>query len=327
VVRFDSPTRVELLAPAKVNLGLRVLGRRPDGYHLLESLFVPLELADEVSVEVLAEVHSAAPSVAFSLAFGEGLGAAGDIPDGDENLAVRAGRAFLEAARLGGVSLGIRVEKRIPAAAGLGGGSSDAGAVLRALAQLFPGALPGGELARLALELGADVPFFLDPRPALVSGVGETIEPVEGVPELVLLLANPGESLATAEVYSALDVLRPSLTTVGAGSTMRALSGLQSDPNAFANLLETLLENDLEPPAVRLCPAIARLREQIRVAGALVVGMSGSGATVFGVFPNEADAERALARARFEVATWAQIVRSVGSRQAHSDRAELQKTR
>ncbi len=108
---------------------------------------------------------------------------------------------------------------------------------------------------------------------------------------------------------------------------MRALSGLRSDPNAFTNLLETLLENDLEPPAARLCPAIARLREQVRVAGALVVGMSGSGATVFGVFRNEADAERALARARFEVATWAQIVRSVGSRQVHSERAELQKAR
>lgn len=312
-MRADPPTRIELPAPAKVNLGLRVLGRRPDGYHLLESLFVPLDLADEVSVEVLSGVPSTAPGVALSLEVRDAPVGPGEIPGGDENLAVRAARAFLEAARLDGVSLEVRLGKRIPAAAGLGGGSSDAGAVLRALARLFPGALPGGEVVRLALGLGADVPFFLDPRPALVSGVGETIEPVEGVPGLVLVLANPGESLATAEVYSTFDELRPSLTPVGAGSTMRALSGLRSDPNAFAKLFETLLENDLEPAAVRLCPPIARLRERLRVAGALVTGMSGSGATVFGLFPDEVAAERALARAAFETATWTEIVRTVGS--------------
>jgi 4-diphosphocytidyl-2-C-methyl-D-erythritol kinase len=305
-VSSHAPALVELPAPAKVNLGLRVVGRRSDGYHLIESLFVPLDLADEVRVEVLAGGRE---GVSLSLEVDPLLGGAADLRAEADNLAVRAARVFLEAADLS-AAVRVRVRKRIPVAAGLGGGSSDAGAVLRALMRLFPAALPEGEVARLALGLGADVPYFLDPRPALVSGIGEVIEPVGGVPELLLLLANPGESLATAEVYGAVDALGPSLTRVEPGSTLRALSGLWSDSNAFAKLLE----NDLEEAAVRLCPAISILRERIRAAGALAAGMSGSGATVVGVFSDQAAAGRALERVRSESGVWALTARTRGSR-------------
>ena len=147
------------------------------------------------------------------------------VPTDDRNLAVRAARAFLESARLA-ASVDIRLAKRIPAAAGLGGGSSDAGAVLRTLAAAFPDALSPDAVARLGLRLGADVPFFLDPRPALVTGVGERIEPLARWPALALVLVNPGVPLATAEVYRAADVLLPALTRPDAPSTLRARLGI-----------------------------------------------------------------------------------------------------
>ncbi len=309
----DAGVVLELEAPAKVNLGLRIVGRRDDGYHLLESLFVPIDWADRVRVELDAE---APPGVLLRLEAGSAPAAPGSgVPAGPDNLAARAAEAFLERARRA-AAVRISLDKRLPAAAGLGGGSSDAGAVLRALDRLLPGALPPGALADLALELGADVPFFLDPRPALVRGVGERIEPVEGLPGLWLVLANPGKSLATAAVYAAWDESAAALTPSEAGSTMRALSRLRaafrvssqrhdsrarhSDgatamaPQSIASL-GALLVNDLEPAARGLCPEVADLQQRLRSLGAAAAGMSGSGATVFGVFPDEASARAAHA--------------------------------
>ncbi len=156
--------RVRGVAPAKVNLGLRITGQRPDGNHELESVFLPLDLGDEVELEVAPARLS---SVALTLHPGPVEGVPGDA----SNLAYRAAEAFLEVAGRAGCtgSVRIRLHKRIPAAAGLGGGSSDAGVVLRSLARLFPAALSAKALGELALDLGADVPFFLDPRPARVS--------------------------------------------------------------------------------------------------------------------------------------------------------------
>ena len=156
---------MRVLAPAKLNLGLRIVGRRPDGYHELESVFAPIDLADELAIEI--EEHSRGPAeVELELA-----GADPEVPGGASNLAARAAREFLAAAGLR-ARVRIALAKRIPAAAGLGGGSSDAGAVLRALAGRWPAALRRDALAALALGLGADVPFFLDPRTALVGGIG-----------------------------------------------------------------------------------------------------------------------------------------------------------
>lgn len=282
--------RAEVTAPAKLNLGLRVTGRREDGYHELESLFVPIDWADDVAVEI---EEASDVSVALSLA-GSGTG----IPADDTNLAVRAAARFLESADLR-CRVRIELTKRLPPAAGLGGGSSDAGAVLRALGGLFPDALPAHRLAEVALAVGADVPFFLDPRPAQVSGVGERIEPLSGIPRMAVLLVNPGIPLATAQVFRAYDALvlpGASLTPPGPDSTLGPESKL---PRASAStsiaMLADRLHNDLEAAAVRLCPPIARLQERIRDAGAVGVGMSGSGPTVFGLFEDGAGAAAAQA--------------------------------
>ncbi len=277
--------RVSLEAPAKLNLGLRIVGRRADGYHLLESLFVPIDWSDRLGVTI-----EPGPSEDVSLRL-ETEGPA-SAPADASNLAARAAAVWMAEARWSG-RIEIRLEKSLPSGAGLGGGSSDAAAVLRALERLAPGVLPAGRLAALALSLGADVPFFLDPRPALVTGIGERIEPVAGWPGLWITLANPGISLATAAVYDAWDRSEAALTPVRAGSTMRALSRLRDAPAPTSELLSKLLVNDLEPAASGLCPGVADLQRQLRSLGALATGMSGSGATVFGVFAEEGRARRA----------------------------------
>jgi 4-diphosphocytidyl-2-C-methyl-D-erythritol kinase len=273
-----SSTRV--LAPAKLNLGLRVLGRRVDGYHELASVFVPLDLADEIEVEL-------APAARCELTLALAGECAG-VPADTSNLAARAALEFLAEAGLTR-SVRLRVTKRIPAAAGLGGGSSDAGAVLRSLAQTYPGALSAPALARLALRLGADVPFFLAPRPARVAGIGERSQPLAELPALAFLLVNPGVPLATASVFAAFDA-HPAPAR-----------------RAFEPDLGLDLGNDLEPAAERLCPAIAPLRERLRALGARAVGLSGSGPTLFGWFPDAAAAARALAAAAFPVPVWARV--------------------
>jgi 4-diphosphocytidyl-2-C-methyl-D-erythritol kinase len=192
-------------------------------------------------------------------------------------------------------SLRIGLQKAIPVSAGLGGGSSDAGAVLRGLSELLPEAVPG--LADLALELGADVPFFLDPRPARVGGIGEKIEPVGELPALPVLLVLPEVPLSTAHVYAAWDASGAALTPPAADSTMplpSALRRLQTDAGRISvEEWAEALRNDLEPASVRLCPGITGLSQRMREAGAVAVGMSGSGPTVFGLFENESEAMKA----------------------------------
>ncbi len=215
------------------------------------------------------------------------------MPSDARNLAHRAARAFLErAGSTRGVAL--RLAKRVPAGAGLGGGSSDAGAVLRALAELLPGALPAPALAEVALALGADVPFFLDPRPARVSGIGERIVPESGVPALPLIVAHPGTSLATAAVYRAFAAAAGALTPPRPAPTFPPLPPrpVDLDREAWAEAIR----NDLEPAATALCPAVAVLRAALRAAGALAVGMSGSGPAVYGVFESEERRDQAMAR-------------------------------
>jgi len=296
---------VRCVAPAKVNLGLRVVGRRADGYHLIESLFAPLALADELEVE-------SGPGSEIRLSV---EGDAGGVPADASNLAWRAASAFLDAAGLrAGVS--IRLLKRIPAAAGLGGGSSDAAAVLRALAALHPGVLEPAELDRLALGLGADVPFFLDPRPAWVSGIGERIDPLPALPSLALLLANPGAPLSTAAVYRGWDESEASLTPGGRAPSLFRLPVLLGEGGRLDRAaLARLLANDLEPAATRLCPAIARLRELLGGMGARAVGMTGSGPTMVAVFDSEAEvrqAQRGL-EGRGEARSWMTVTLPSGS--------------
>lgn len=274
---------VHVLAPAKLNLGLRVLGRRADGYHELESVFAPLDLADEIDLEIAAAARA---DVQLALA-----GSPAGVPADATNLSVRAATGFLAAAGLAR-EVTIRLTKRIPAAAGLGGGSSDAGAVLRALAASFPDAIGPQALARLALGLGADVPYFLAPCLARVSGIGERIQRLSDFAPLACLLVNPGVPLSTASVFAAWDA-RP-----------------ERPPAAVDPELGLDLANDLAGPADRLCPAIAPLRERLRTLGARAVGLSGSGPTVFGIFPDAAEAARAHARAAFSPPVWARVAQS-----------------
>lgn len=283
---------LSLRAPAKINLGLRLTGLRADGYHLLESLFVPLGLADDIELRWWREAEAETALSIEMPAEARLPKALANVTAGPDNLISRAVEVFRAAHGLPG-RVELRLTKRIPAGAGLGGGSSDAGAVLAAL----PGLMGenSSDLPGLALGLGADVPYFLAPAPALVTGIGEEIAPVERVPPLDVVLANPGFSVATAEVYRVADVLRDSLTGPEAGSTMRAISELAGETGAWRHALGELLVNDLTPAAIRLCPPIGRWLDRLREANAIGVGMSGSGGTVFGVFENAGQAEQAAA--------------------------------
>jgi 4-diphosphocytidyl-2-C-methyl-D-erythritol kinase len=254
---------------------------------LLESRFLPLDpegpLADRVEVELRD-----APGVALQVE-----GSSDGVPADARNLAHRAASAFLERA---GAARGaaVRLAKRVPAGAGLGGGSSDAGAVLRALEALLPGAVPASALREIALGLGADVPFFLDPRPARVSGIGERIAPEAGLAALPLIVAHPGISLATADVYRAFAASSGALTSSPPASTLPPLPFRPGDLDR-AGWAERV-RNDLEPAATALCPAVAALRTALRAAGALAVAMSGSGPACYGVFESEGRRDQALGR-------------------------------
>lgn len=266
-------TAVQLAAPAKINLYLRVLGRRADGYHELDTLFVPLELADRVEVAYTA--GPLRPGDRPNPAAGVTCACPGHAElEGEHNLAAQAAQAYLDAAELKGAQVELTVHKSIWIAAGLGGGSSDAAAVLLALNRLAP-ALPRRRFQSLARDLGADVPFFLAPRPALARGIGDELADLPFVlPELHLVLVNPGLPLKTAAVFKGLQLEpgspRPRLSDAPAATDLETLSAL--------------IHNDLEPVATRLRPEIAQIRQALDALGAAGVGMSGSGPTVFGLF-------------------------------------------
>ena len=302
---------MKLRAPAKINLGLRILGRRADGYHLLDSVFLPLEWADELELTDAPEGQ-----VRFELAGAP----TPDVPAGEKNLAVRAARAFREAAGPG-PGVAIRLDKQLPSGAGLGGGSSDAAAVLRGLAAREPGALSREALAALALELGADVPFFLDPRPTRVTGIGERIEPLDAIRPLSLLLVRAGPRLASADVFRAFDLFdggsRPaaSLTPGGAEPTIRPLWALREEGGLVqaGPQLRGLLHNDLEPVAGSLHPEVAQLRREIEESGALAAAMSGSGPVVYGLFADDGSAEAAAVRIRERRKAGVTVTRTLAS--------------
>jgi 4-diphosphocytidyl-2-C-methyl-D-erythritol kinase len=272
-------------------------------------VFVPLDLCDRVE---LAVEPAARARVEFGLS-DDSDPIASPVPRDARNLAARAASEFLSGAGLS-QRVSIRLRKRVPPAAGLGGGSSDAGAVLRGLAARFPDAYTRDDLAQLALGLGADVPYFLDPRPALVRGVGERVEPLAGLGPLALVLANPGLPLTTAAVYAAYDALVPApAAATDAGLSMRVAQAWPDSGPPGADF-PALLANDLEAAAIRLCPPVARLRRRLDAAGALAVGMSGSGPTLFGVFADAAAAAAGLVRAGFEPPVWARVATTVESR-------------
>lgn len=260
-------------APAKVNLALHVTGRRADGYHLLESLSVFCAFGDTVTVSA-ARNDSLTVSGRF----------AGHVPTGADNLVLKARDAFrAQNGGLAGSPVSIHLDKQIPATSGVGGGSSDAAATLRAMAKLA-GVDPGDvELAALGLRLGADVPMCLRARPLIARGIGEEIEALNDVPALHLVLVNPGVAVETPRVFAALATRdNPPLPPLP-----RPL-----DAERLVAWLATA-RNDLAAPALRLAPVIGEAIAALDAQGALLSRMSGSGATCFGIFPNEAAATRA----------------------------------
>ena len=311
-------------AQAKLNLGLRIVGRRADGYHLLESLFVPLDLADDVALRVEAAPQA---RIRFQL-----HGGPPSLEADERNLAARAARAFLAEAKLA-ADIGIELTKRIPVGAGMGGGSSDAGAVLRGLALGHPGAVSPDRLAELAVSLGADVPYFLEPRPAWVRGIGEVIEPIAGFPALPVIVATPWPPLDTADVFRAWDRRHrdsdaaestaltpeesgrsmPSPAAPGNESDVLESDARESDAREAGIWWRRLLANDLEAVAAALHSGVARLRTEIERSGARAVGMSGSGPTVFGVFGDAKEARAAAAGIRWESTDHVHVGRTTGS--------------
>lgn len=270
-------------APAKVNLRLRVHERQPSGYHRIETLFCALELSDEITIDV-AEGRNVLLEVD-----GPDLGPA------EENLAVRAASGFLERAGLTR-QVAIRLRKRVPAGGGLGGGSSDAAAVLRTLDSLFPGTVHRAMLRDLAAALGSDVPFFLaGDLLAAGSGRGEILTPLPPLPSVPVLLALPPFPVATDAAYRWLDEDR-------AGGDRTAVSADRDDASAPGSWAEAARQavNDFEAPVFRRYPELGVIRDSLREAGASLALLSGTGSTVFGVFADE-DALRsamALLRAR-----------------------------
>ena len=281
----DAAAMVKLLAElafGKINLFLRVTGRRADGYHELDSIFVPISLSDRITIEVRLATTSSI-TLRCNVA---------SLGDPQSNLAARAASAFMEEFGIFAHVM-IDLEKTIPSGAGLGGGSSDAGTVLRMLTAMTssmvhePNDTREG-LGKIAVGLGADVPFFLDPRPSRVTGIGERIESLDKFPTLHLVIAVPPVEVPTASVFKA-------LTREGWSG---AASARDIEEIMRGNLTARHFVNDLEAPARQLYPQIAKLKALLEECGAMGSSMSGSGGSVFGLFPDIEAAGRGAASLR-----------------------------
>jgi 4-diphosphocytidyl-2-C-methyl-D-erythritol kinase len=243
---------VEEFAPAKLNLSLSVVGKRADGYHLLESLVAFADIGDRLTADVAPE---------FSLAIDGPF--ASRLDAGADNLVSRAASLFAERLRRR-PDVALRLTKNLPVASGIGGGSADAAATLRALSILWAAPIP----ADLPAKLGADVPVCVAGVPAWMTGIGEIVAPAGALPDWGVVLVNPGVALATPAVF-------------------KARTGAFSTGGKFAPNLATIAAagNDLEAPAIALVPAIADVLAGLRgLPGIRVARMSGSGATCFGLF-------------------------------------------
>jgi 4-diphosphocytidyl-2-C-methyl-D-erythritol kinase len=261
-----------LFAPAKINLWLEVIGKRTDGYHELSTLMLPVGIYDRIEISLIPHGIILECSDA-------------SLPYDAGNLAWRAADFYLrESGMEGGVR--IKLEKNIPVGAGLGGGSSDAGAVLGMLDQLLAHPVTSTRLHTLARSLGADVPFFLNPRAALATGVGDQLRVVSGLPQYPLLLIKPPAFVGTAGIYGRLALTR--------GTSRINIQAFLAHPWN----VRPFLENDLESVTLVDCPVIARIKLWLLENGAIGALMTGSGPTVFGVFRHLENAQAAEVEAR-----------------------------
>ena len=280
-------------ARAKVNLTLRVLGRRPDGYHELESLVAFADVGDEVTLRL-----GAFPGVTVSGPFARAI-------EG-ENIVARALRSLAEV--VPGLKLGaVDIEKRLPVAAGIGGGSADAAAALRAVRRANPAAASSVDWAGLAALLGADVPVCLGSTPQLMWGIGRETAEVPALPMLPAVLVNPGVPLATGDVFHSLGA-PPAPVRASAPEVPAAFP----DMAAMAAYLRAH-GNDLEPAAMALCPAIGLVLAELRSQpGVVLTRMSGSGPTCFAILETDAAAAAVARRIRDRHSGWWVVSTTLG---------------
>ncbi|MEI7515567.1 MAG: 4-(cytidine 5'-diphospho)-2-C-methyl-D-erythritol kinase [Betaproteobacteria bacterium] len=251
----------DIAAPAKINLFLHITGRRPDGYHLLQSVFILIDWCDHLHFDLRRDGLISREDLTW------------ELPADD--LTLRAGRALQKAT---GCTLGahIGVSKSVPAQAGMGGGSSDAASTLLALNVLWDLHLPRAELARIGLALGADVPFFLLGKNAWVQGIGDQLTPVD-VPRARFLIAKPDAGLDTQRIFSDPDLQRH--------TELAIISGFAADPFGFGR-------NDLQPVAEKLCPGVGQALAWFSDKG-LRARMTGSGSAVFAYLHHAIDTQDA----------------------------------
>jgi 4-diphosphocytidyl-2-C-methyl-D-erythritol kinase len=283
---------VKIRAPAKINLSLRVVGKRADGYHLLDTVMVPVSLYDEIDIQQRTSARRAAPLAPVEIRCKHP-----QVPLGRDNIAYRAAELLMQKTKINR-SVCIRIRKKIPIGAGLGGGSTDAAAVLVGLNRMWKLHLSVRQLERLALQLGADVPFFIRAKPARARGIGEKLLLLPKLRRRWLVLAYPGFPVATAWVYGNLSL---KLTKLRVNTSI-------ATPLESLDTIEKLLVNDLEQVAIKRYPEIGRVKTMLSLAGALAVLMSGSGSSVFGVFRSKRLAERAFRRIRHEEGVQAFLV-------------------
>lgn len=274
-------------APAKVNLTLHVLGRRPDGYHEIESLVAFAAIGDRLTFR---------PGQVLALAVRGPTGAAAGTSDG--NLVLKAARAL--AARVEGLRLGdFALDKQLPVAAGLGGGSSDAAAALRLLSKINGLSCDDARVRAAAQATGADVPVCLEPKARMMRGIGELLSDPMNLPDLPAVLVNPGVAVPTKDVFAALAA--PALTGPPEPDEFIAID---TDAASLVPLLAAR-RNDLQTPAIKMQPVIADVLVALeRSENCLLARMSGSGATCFGLFGSQGTAEEAAQRLQAAQPGW-----------------------
>nr|WP_250809523.1 4-(cytidine 5'-diphospho)-2-C-methyl-D-erythritol kinase [Neorhizobium tomejilense] len=282
------------LAPAKINLALHVTGQRADGYHRLESIVTFADTGDRLCFS-----ETEADDFSVSGRFASLLPTSAEGKKG--NLVLKARDLLRKALEDKGISappVAIHLEKNLPVAAGIGGGSADAAAALRGLMRFWNASLPDGELAALGLLLGADVPMCLKSEALMARGIGEELTALPDLPSLALVLGNPLVGVSTPDIFLRL--------------TQKENAAIAPFDSDWIGFLKTL-RNDLEPPARSLVREIDQISSLIGAEGTMLTRMSGSGATCFGIFPSFEAAEKAMENLNGQKPEWYfQAVRTVG---------------
>lgn len=277
---------MKIRAPAKINLNLRVVGKRRDGYHLIDTIMLPVSLYDALEIRKIRSPvdNKKTKDGMIEVSCDHPL-----VPGGEKNIVYRAARLIMRRAGKH-EKIHIHIRKRIPIGAGLGGGSADAAATLIGLNRLLKLRLSVAKMEKLALSLGADVPFFIRARPARACGIGERLYPLRGIPRFWLVIVYPGFPVSTAWAFKKLP---PTLTKPPVNTS------IPTSLKRFDRLAK-LLVNDLENVTLKRYPKIRLLKERLLHQGAVGGLMAGSGSSVFGIFSSRRGALKALRRLRQE---------------------------